>query len=106
MADTNIQWPSRTAEYMHFDVTSNVNPLGAPVKVALPTHRTTPTDADYRDAEWQPDQTWTPGQPVTLRIFLAANTLTAGCRYDAWVQVAVAPETVELRAGADSNGNG
>lgn len=95
-----LDWPARTAEYMLFDVTANVDPLLDNVKVALVEHRATPTDADYHPAEWEPGQTWVnPATQLGVRYFVAKNTLTAGQRYDAWVQIDDNPETPEIFAG-------
>lgn len=99
MADV-LEWPVRTAEYMHFDVTANVDPLPDGVKVALVEHRATPADADFDVAEWEPGQTWaSPATQLRVRYFVAKNTLTAGQRYDAWVQISDNPETPEIFAG-------
>jgi hypothetical protein len=101
MADDEVlEWPVRTAEFMHFDVTADADPLLDDVKVALPAHRTLPTDADYQLAEWVPGQTFDPDSGVVrVRYFVAKNTLTRGKRYDSWVQIGDNPETPEIFAG-------
>lgn len=102
MADDQdvLEWPVRTNEFMHFDVTTSVDPLGDTVKVALPTHRTAPADSDYQTAEWAPGQTWVDAStPVTARRLVPSGTLTRGTRYDAWVQVTDNPEVPEIFAG-------
>jgi hypothetical protein len=98
--DDVLEWPVRTAEYMHFDVTADHDPLADDVKVGLPDHRVPPVDADYHAAEWVPGQTWTANSPIVrVRYFVDANTLTRGQRYDAWVQLDDDPETPEIFAG-------
>jgi hypothetical protein len=101
MADDDVlSWPVRTAEYMHFDITANVDPLADPVKVALTGHRTPPEDGAYEPAEWAPGQTWVDqGTTLTVRLFVDKDTLTRGNRYDAWVQVSDSPEVPEIFAG-------
>jgi hypothetical protein len=100
MADDVLEWPVRTAEYMHFDVTADVDPLADVVKVALPGHRTAPLDSDYHAAEWAPGQIFDAATGVLrVRYFVAKDTLTRGKRYDTWVQIGDDPETPELFAG-------
>lgn len=102
MADDEdvLEWPVRTAEYMHFAVTASVNPLLDPVKVALPEHRADPVDEDYADAEWEPGQTWQDeATTLQVRYFVAAGTLEPRKKYDAWVQITDAPEKPEIFAG-------
>lgn len=95
-----LDWPVRTAEYMLFDVTANVDPLLDNVKVALVEHRTTPTDSDYHAAQWEPGQTWAgPSTQLHVQYFVDRNTLAADHRYDAWVQIDDDPETLEIFAG-------
>lgn len=109
MADDVLEWPVRTAEFMHFPVTTSVDPLADPVKVALPAHGDDPVDSDFDvlDAEWVPGQAWTEQEPrVVARAFIPKNHLTRGSKYDPWVQVTDNPEVVELRAGADKHGRG
>lgn len=104
MADDVREWPVRTAEYMHFDVTADADPLADPVKVAFPAHRTPPTDDDYTvlTAGWVPGQTWAAEtRIVTCRVWIPKNHLARGDRYDPWIQVGDDPEIVEMRAGAD-----
>lgn len=110
MAEDNVlRWPVRTTEYMHFPVRASVDPLGDPVKVALPDHGVDPVDADFEilDAEWAPGQEWTgPETQVVARTLIPKNHLSQGAKYDPWVQVLDDPEVPEMRAGADENGEG
>jgi hypothetical protein len=101
MADDDVlEWPVRTAEYMHFDVTASVDPLADTVKVALPERRTPPEDIDYQSAEWMPAQAWVdPSTVLTVRLFVDKDTLTRGTKYDAWVQISDSPEVPEIFAG-------
>lgn len=101
MADQPIlQWPVRTAEYMHFTVTADVDPLLDDVFVALVAHRTPPQDGDYKPAEWVPGQVWVnAGTLLQVRRFLPKDTLTRGDKYDAWVRPVDNPETPEMFAG-------
>lgn len=110
MADDVLGWPVRTAEWMHFDVTTSVNPLLDDVFVALPKHREDPTDDDYlvlEPAEWVDGQTWSEEDPVvTVRVWVPKNQLTRGDRYDPWVLIIDNPEHPEIRAGAERDGTG
>lgn len=98
-------WPVRTAEWMHFDVTTSVDPLLDDVFVALPAHRQPPTDEDYtvlEPAEWVPGQAWSADNPtVAVRAWIPKDHLTRGNKYDPWVLVIDNPEHPEMRAGAD-----
>lgn len=111
MADEEVlAWPVRTAEWMHFLVTTSVNPLFDDVFVALPLHKADPTDADYlvlEPAEWVPGQAWTTDDPVvTVRAWIPKNHLERGKKYDPWVLIIDNPEHPEIRAGADASGDG
>lgn len=103
MADDEdvLRWPVGTTEYIHVDVTSSVDPLGDDVKLALVPHRgeIAGDSADLQAAEWEPDQQWQDGTPVTVRRLIAAGTLTRGQKYDVWVQVTDNPEVPLISAG-------
>jgi hypothetical protein len=101
MADDKdiLRWPVRTAEWLHFQVTTSVDPLTDPIKAALIEHRTEPNNGDFRTAEWIAGQTWTSGTPVKGRVWMPANTLQVGQKYDLIVQVTDNPEIVEMNAG-------
>lgn len=101
MADDDVlEWPVDTTEYIKFDVTAPVDPLGDDVWVALVPAGDDRTSGDFVAAEWTPGQTWVDvDTPLQVRRLLPAGTLTDRQKYKAAVKVGDNPETPVIPAG-------
>lgn len=99
MADDVLLWDVDSEEFIHFDVTADVDPLADSVSVALVPKGTSRTADDFADAEWVPGQTWTAGETVRCRRLLPAGTLEDRVTYKASVKIGDDPETPIMSAG-------